>query len=576
MATPFKFNAPMFTDFLSSDQDDINRLDKFFCTNDDLSSKPVTRISIKQEIASPRIGSSDKRKSLSLNSLHIKEETKSPSPVAPVNKRRSPRSATRNYTATDDSNRCRSRSRSCVSSQKPELSDPSNHESILNQALEHLTVSAKKKKLPGQNIYNGIQLDPSVLASSNKEHPMMTRRDKIIKTPVLVLRTRSVLKSAEKINPSASEKRSQAAKQEEAGSRKRKSLQPLEALCLPLFSNQASSEVDTADVEMQDGIVQMKIPKHPQDDCVQLSCPPPRKSTVTFSDVKYEPKKPDVHTDSKGPYNFSAKPDAGSIFPVTRKRLVLTEPKTPQLRTARRSVARTNNRVAVINSAGGSQTFKFQTVLHTGVPANIKSGPTEVKPFSFEERDKQMLLKKEQKIKQMLEEERKKAEFHANPLPSYLNVKKEIPIPSTRSYTLSKRRTLYKFELNEKENPAPLPFKAQPPTVLQKDPFIPKKADRPLLEIPDFELKTERRAREREQFEITMKEREAQMEMALREREAERKRQEEREIAMMRQQAVHKAQPVPKVKPPQIKPSMKPLTNPVSPKFSSRFTRQEN
>lgn len=53
--------------------------------------------------------------------------------------------------------------------------------------------------------------------------------------------------------------------------------------------------------------------------------------------------------------------------------------------------------------------------------------------------------------------------------------------------------------------------------MLQKDPFIPKKADRPLLEIPDFELKTERRAREREQFEITMKEREAQMEMALRE-----------------------------------------------------------
>lgn len=125
---------------------------------------------------------------------------------------------------------------------------------ISSQALEHLTVSAKKKKLPGRNIYGGIQLDPSVLESSNKEHPMMTRQDKIIKTPKLVLRTRSVLKSAEKINPSASEKRSQAAKQEEAGSRKRKSLQPLEALCLPLFSNQASSEVDTADVEMQDGM----------------------------------------------------------------------------------------------------------------------------------------------------------------------------------------------------------------------------------------------------------------------------------------------------------------------------------
>lgn len=41
----------------------------------------------------------------------------------------------------------------------------------------------------------------------------------------------------------------------------------------------------------------MKIPKHPQDDCVQLSCPPPRKSTVTFSDVKYEPKRPDVSGD---------------------------------------------------------------------------------------------------------------------------------------------------------------------------------------------------------------------------------------------------------------------------------------
>ena len=100
-------------------------------------------------------------------------------------------------------------------------------------------------------------------------------------------------------------------------------------------------------------------------------------------------------------------------------------------------------------------------------------------------------------------------------------------------------------------------------------------------------LHSERRAMEREAFEIKQKQKEAEMEGAKRELEARRLREEEEEVARRRREAVHKAQPIRSVviqllcklftpflfrayKPVEIHRSDKPLTLPASPNFTSK------
>ena len=56
---------------------------------------------------------------------------------------------------------------------------------------------------------------------------------------------------------------------------------------------------------------------------------------------------------------------------------------------------------------------------HRGVPVLLPPHPRKAtlpEPFSFENRDKAMFEKKEEKIKQVLEEEKKAREFHAKPI----------------------------------------------------------------------------------------------------------------------------------------------------------------
>lgn len=68
---------------------------------------------------------------------------------------------------------------------------------------------------------------------------------------------------------------------------------------------------------------------------------------------------------------------------------------------------RTSNRVAVISNTGGVNTVKYQSVYHSGVPSNYRpvarnyTNQTQLKPFSFDERDRRMLERKEQKIKEV-------------------------------------------------------------------------------------------------------------------------------------------------------------------------------
>ena len=102
-------------------------------------------------------------------------------------------------------------------------------------------------------------------------------------------------------------------------------------------------------------------------------------------------------------------------------------------------------------------------------------------------------------------------------------------------------------------------------------------------------LHSERRAKEREDFEIKQKQKEAEMEGAKRELEARRRRVEEEDVARRRRDAVHKAQPIRSVvkipgfsvsvilififrtyKQLEIHRSDKPLTHPASPNFSTK------
>jgi hypothetical protein len=55
-------------------------------------------------------------------------------------------------------------------------------------------------------------------------------------------------------------------------------------------------------------------------------------------------------------------------------------------------------------------------------------------------------------------------------------------------------------------------FKARPAAVLEQEPFVPKKSDKPLCEIDNVELHSDRRAMDREQYDMHRMKREADLE----------------------------------------------------------------
>ena len=55
-------------------------------------------------------------------------------------------------------------------------------------------------------------------------------------------------------------------------------------------------------------------------------------------------------------------------------------------------------------------------------------------------------------------------------------------------------------------------FRAAPASVLEKEPFLPAKSEKPLAEVSNFELHSDRRAREREAYEAERMQKEAELE----------------------------------------------------------------
>ncbi|PNF25470.1 hypothetical protein B7P43_G06000 [Cryptotermes secundus] len=234
----------------------------------------------------------------------------------------------------------------------------------------------------------------------------------------------------------------------------------------------------------------------------------------------------------------------------------------------------------------GRKCFTEKEVHHFGIPPARTTQwkrTTEVQPFSFEERDRLLLKKREETIQKYLEHEKKSREFHANPIPACVkspSTVKEASVLSTEpapfQLEVDKRGMIKKQQLRQKmeEEARKLQqaaqFKARPAIVLHKKPFEPKKSNNPFTDITAIELNTERRAKEREEFDTKIKLEQAELEELRRLRDETQKREEMEEIARLRKEAVHKANPIRRYKPLKILSSDKPLTDPQSPAFLSR------
>ncbi|KAM9296567.1 targeting protein for Xklp2 [Gastrophryne carolinensis] len=235
--------------------------------------------------------------------------------------------------------------------------------------------------------------------------------------------------------------------------------------------------------------------------------------------------------------------------------------------------------------------IKANPMPYFGVPFKpkiVEQKSVEVCPFSFCERDKQRMEQKEKKLEELRNAEVPK--FKAQPLPDFDNVAlpekkvKELTQQEPFQLAIDKRgesklqrwKQQVKEELKKQKELST--FKARPNMVTHQEPFMPKKESRILSESlsgsiaqESFELATEKRAKERQEFERRLAEIEAQK-CLMEEEERRRQEEEEREeVNRLRHEAVHKAQPIRKFKPVDIKASDAPLTVPKSPQFSDRF-----
>ncbi|XP_040918232.1 targeting protein for Xklp2 isoform X2 [Toxotes jaculatrix] len=234
--------------------------------------------------------------------------------------------------------------------------------------------------------------------------------------------------------------------------------------------------------------------------------------------------------------------------------------------------------------------IKPPPVPHFGLPFQPRlpeNHHVEICPFSFEERERERRALKEKRLEEKRNEE--VPQFKAQPLPDFDTVvlpeKKKLETTKPEPFRLlldergavknSRWEQMVKEEQKHQEEA--VVFKARPNTVTHKEPFQPKKDSRPAVGIHSstvagaFELSTERRARERQEYERLASEKEALRALMEEEQRREEEQKEKEEIARLRQEQVHKAQPIRHYKPVAVKKSEIPLTVPQSPNFSDRF-----
>ena len=116
-------------------------------------------------------------------------------------------------------------------------------------------------------------------------------------------------------------------------------------------------------------------------------------------------------------------------------------------------------------------------------------------------------------------------------------------------------------------------FKARPAVSLDRQPYVPAKSTLPLTHVENVVLQSELRAKERQIY--NARQQEGRLAQAVLDQQAERelKAKEARELELLRQTLVHKANTIRHYKNLDVQPSDKPLTDPASPKFQYKSRR---
>lgn len=235
--------------------------------------------------------------------------------------------------------------------------------------------------------------------------------------------------------------------------------------------------------------------------------------------------------------------------------------------------------------------IKAHAAPHFGLPFQPhlpEKSQVEVCAFSFEERERERRALKEKRLEELRKEEVPK--FKAQLLPDFTEVvlpeKKVLEPTKTEPFRLlidergAARHDRWDKMVKEEQKrlAEATAFKARPNTVTHKEPFLPKKENRSILEdinrsvVPEaFELSTERRAKERQEYERQLSEKETLRACVEEEHRKEQEEREKQELCRLRLEQVHKAQPIRHYKPVELKRSDVSLTIPQSPNFSDRF-----
>lgn len=205
--------------------------------------------------------------------------------------------------------------------------------------------------------------------------------------------------------------------------------------------------------------------------------------------------------------------------------------------------------------------------------------PVQPCPFSFDDNVKRLFERKEQLVKQVLEENKRARVFRANPAPIFKPVmvrgrsKEHLLAKDHKNTNVANERRTEDDQENKEPNVNSL--KTERKSVMQKAKSavgctLDKQKAPPLKAYP-LELNTDKRAKERQEFDEKLRRKE--MEQEAKRQEAERRRIES-ERAMqtrLRKQAETKARPMPVYKPPVIVKATKQLTEPQSPAFASKL-----
>jgi len=219
-------------------------------------------------------------------------------------------------------------------------------------------------------------------------------------------------------------------------------------------------------------------------------------------------------------------------------------------------------------------------------PAASTQSLTELVPFKLagdalhEKAQRELEAKRQQEEQQEFDQHSSfKAqpirEYHTAPSRTYEAAKltevKPFSLASDARHEENERRLLVERQREEDETRERSLFKATEPTVLDKSPFMVRKSSKPLTEISNFDLESDRRAEKRELFDKQIRAKLEDMEHAKKEQEMQQLEEDKRQINQLRAAAAFKANPIKySTSGMHVAPSTTPLTTPMSPALMTK------